>query len=322
MYARNRFWVFPKGTGSTSSRVIDASQSELPPSNVEKPSLNDSRANLPSEPGGVITECDGHDLVSAFNLDSFDFNDDISLSDDDDGSQETDRPGRTEGSSPEQKVAKQLFMDMGVYTRNRAFRLYASCKRGKFPHILQPLDNRQTDVAAATTPKSSLANSSVNDARLEQHSRPDAGYMEADPTKEEYKLFCKSLVCPYSRAEVQSCSSQRILPCRFHSNSFVGGSSGKTSSSTQNTRTRGEVRTKSSYPKLDAFVLQEISARSGRSAFIRSVSEFNKVPSPNAEQSDEQRPPSCVQLATLIYEIGGNRWCARLGRQHRSNHVM
>eukprot|EP00750_Incisomonas_marina_P028424 INCI6712.1.p1 GENE.INCI6712.1~~INCI6712.1.p1 ORF type:complete len:546 (-),score=72.15 INCI6712.1:75-1712(-) len=301
-----RFWVFPKGTGRTNSRIIDAPHSGSAVSSVDKVLLNRAQTLGPQT---SVQDDEALD-VAAFELDSFDFNDEISLSDD--GSDETNRSAAEEHRLADHHLTKQLFMDMGVYTRNRAFRLYASCKRGKFPHILQPLDNFKTNMHPEPLSTSSHANSS-SATKLEAN-MPDVGYMESDPTNEEYRLFCKSLVCPFSSTEVKSTASPRILPCRFHSYSFVGDSCAKISS-TRNARTQGEVRTKSPFPKLDAFVLQHISARSGRSAFIRSVTEFEAASADSAQNSSPK-------LATLIYEIGGNRWCARLQRQHRSNHVM
>ena len=40
------------------------------------------------------------------------------------------------------------------------------------------------------------------------------------------------------------------------------------------------------------------------------------------------RPPGrirqwrhCADSAQLLYDIAGSRWCGRVGREHRSNHV-
>ena len=203
----------------------------------------------------------------------------------------------------------QLFVDLGVYTRNRAFRLYASCKRGKFPHILQPLGTNMGD-----------------DFTSHQHGNFNSGWFPSDVSSPggESKLFLASLVCPMTRAEATAAAAAAaptaatrskfsLLPCPLGNQHDGNGNAGVKSSqggaSSSNCQSNGVfMESKSSpFPQLDKLVLAQL-ALHGNAGYIRAVVVF--------------RRPGSSEVKTVIFEIGGNRWCGKVGRSHRSNHVM
>ena len=198
-----------------------------------------------------------------------------------------------------QQQRKTLFVDMGVYTRNRAFRLYASCKRGKFPHILVPLRS-----------ENSANNNNANDSAP---TKPPRKWMSFNPMDEEKELFLASLVCPYSKAQLKTTPKLgTVLRCAVHAY-HERSKFRSTSSMGIGGRSRTvQVVNHTPFPKLDSFVLQHVnsfgSAGNG-AAYFRSVIPFY-------EDGETSR------MVRVIYEIGGSRWCGRIGRHHRSNHVM
>jgi hypothetical protein len=175
------------------------------------------------------------------------------------------------------------FLDLGVYTKNRNFRLFLSSKRGKH-RPLKWCPTSRFDPAQWIAPVGG----------------DPAGSRDAD---EDQRLFYASLV-----ANVPFSESLRLLTAPPVSAggpppgslapgldfSFLGSSGAKPSQ-------QGSSRDPSPYPQVDAFVLQWLHARDP-SARIRRWGVFG-------------------ESKVLTFDIQGYRFCENIGRPHRSNGI-
>ncbi|CAI5714830.1 unnamed protein product [Hyaloperonospora brassicae] len=192
---------------------------------------------------------------------------------------------------------KQLFIDTGVYTRNRMFRVLGSSKYKK-QAILCPL------------------NASLPSTELDQ------------------ALFLSTLVCPYPDLTAVKLEQQtkpfRLLRCKSsHAVSRSGRhliTSGARSIATSSVECQSSI-----YPALDAFVRSRATT-GGVQGEIRAVQMLypSSLDVPNAmpcemldqEQSAAIKTPSPPDPWMIIYHMMRNRWCANIGRPHKSNNVM
>ena len=188
---------------------------------------------------------------------------------------------------------KQLFIDTGVYTRNRMFRVLGSSKYKK-QAILCPLD------------------ASLSSTELDQG------------------LFLSTLVCPYpSLAAVKlkrPTKPFRLLRCKsshavFTSRRFF------TASGARSIATSSVECQSSTYPALDAFIRSRATT-GGIQGEIRAVqmlypSSSNMPTTLLWDKSEQERPASSwPNVQMVIYHMTRNRWCANIGRPHKSNNVM
>ncbi|KAK1947141.1 DNA-directed primase/polymerase protein [Phytophthora citrophthora] len=194
---------------------------------------------------------------------------------------------------PEEK--KQLFIDMGVYTRNRMFRVLGSSKFKK-EAILHPLN-------------------------------------ELSPSESELdlNLFMNTLVCPYPSLEAkeQQLKRSRLLRCET---SFTASGRSKrfTASGTKSLAVSSVECRRSIYPALDAFICSQATT-GGVQGEIRSIQMLmtNNSAMIAALPGQESTPaqPEYTSLATqhpwmITYHMARNRWCANIRRPHKSNNVM
>lgn len=159
---------------------------------------------------------------------------------------------------------KQLFVDLGVYTKNRNFRLYKSSKLGKNAAFSVAQDNE-------FVPKSN------------QH------------TTEEQRIFLASLISNVSF------TSQRILTCDAPEKTSNESRCSPRPRDPHGTELVGEHQA-SPYKELDDFVLKLVK-RDGVEGNIRRWTYF-------------------VSEQLLVYDVGKFRWCANVGRFHKSNNIM
>ena len=215
------------------------------------------------------------------------------------------------------------FIDLGVYTRNRLFRLMGSTKFGKRPDAALRIAsaNRFPFPEEFSNSKFYLPEmkASVEDDKSESNSNE----VEIDTTEVDFEQFCKShnweehataleqtLVVPaHVRKEnypllpdpevvLGDDSQQKSLLESFMRNRAGGNSS----ISVRPTCSHG----KSPLSKLDDFVVNTLGRRKG---LVGSISTFSL---------DIKQP-----LPTMIsYNMVGNRWCENVGRAHRSNNII
>lgn len=193
-------------------------------------------------------------------------------------------------SSEDDAQSLQLFIDTGVYTRNRMFRVLGSSKY-RSPAILN------------LWPKG------------------DA------PSELDRQSFLDSLVCPF--ASLQSFESQssvhpiRLLRCHESEDNrrllrFASSTGSRLSSNMQAIECRHSV-----FPVLDQFVRSQ-AIQGGIQGEIRSIQVL--IDMTNVTECD----PSETTIASLpterpwmlIYHMTRNRWCGNVRRAHRSNNVM
>ncbi|KAG7392264.1 hypothetical protein PHYPSEUDO_001368 [Phytophthora pseudosyringae] len=192
---------------------------------------------------------------------------------------------------------KQLFIDTGVYTRNRMFRVLGSSKFKK-QAILRPL-----------RPPPSTA------------------------SELEFDLFANTLVCPYPSIEAMTLSIQpkscHLLRCE-PSSAVLGRSRRFTASGTKSLTTSSAECRRSIYPALDAFIRSQATT-GGVQGEIRAIQMLMTNNSamlavlPGQECVHEQAEDTGTHAAIpwmIIYHMARNRWCANIGRPHKSNNVM
>ncbi|ETN17373.1 hypothetical protein PPTG_05187 [Phytophthora nicotianae INRA-310] len=193
------------------------------------------------------------------------------------------------GNDPVDK--KQLFIDTGVYTRNRMFRVLGSSKFKKHA-ILRPLNAAETEL--------------------------------------DLDLFVNTLVCPYPSLESmeldRKTKNYRLLRCessvvlqRSRKSTYAGAKS-ITSSSVECRR--------SIYPMLDAFIRSQATT-GGVQGEIRAIQMLMTSNStvlavlPGQEDVQEAEDNAAKpQPWMIIYHMARNRWCANIRRPHKSNNVM
>ncbi|TMW55997.1 hypothetical protein Poli38472_008645 [Pythium oligandrum] len=178
---------------------------------------------------------------------------------------------------------KQLFVDVGVYTRNRMFRVLGSSKYHKTA-VLRPL------------------NSSPSDHTL------------------DHTLFLRSLVCPYGSTDAarQASSPPRFLRCEDAATLKRYGPASLRAP--QQTMRSVESKT-SMYPHLDAFILS-LATTSGIQGEIRALHLLYPQVEDTSATSDPAAsidPPTPVKI---VYHMMRNRWCENIQRAHKSNNVM
>ncbi|KAG8200781.1 hypothetical protein JTE90_006363 [Oedothorax gibbosus] len=179
------------------------------------------------------------------------------------------------------------FCDDGVYTKNRNFRLFLSTKYGKnVPLVLSDNNQYRPDLKIGKPRFFQTIQTSCPDENLKRHYQMDE------------TIFYDSLVTYFRNGKTY----KRLLSC----DPF-----GKA-----NTASKGSLSSKlklgfsgvspsigpSPYPEVDEFISSVVKDEIS-SGFIRKWSYLD---------SEE----------VIIYDIGGFRYCARIGRHHKSNNIM
>ena len=196
------------------------------------------------------------------------------------------------------------FVDLGVYTRNRLFRILGSTKYGKPPDAALRIadvnqfpfpngfDNSKFYQASTSKKKNSVESSDSYESRQKEHD----DFCASLDWEDHAKSLALTLVVP-------AVDAGRILMEQSR------GSSSSQNISSDSVITRKQHKTMSrSYrggesplPKLDCFILQ-ISKRGGTDGKIRSWS---------MEGSH-----------SMSYQMSNNRYCENIGRAHRSNNII
>jgi hypothetical protein len=155
--------------------------------------------------------------------------------------------------------SRTALVDLGVYTKNRNFRIYGSSKLSK------------------NTP-----------LKLSQECKYDYG-------GDEEKLFLDSLVSnvpsKYEQTQVVGVpESQAASTGSSHDHEYYNALASSTGDAI------------SPFPELDEFVKKQVLARPGNRGYIRGWMLYESA-------------------SLLTYQIGGNRYCERIKREHKSNHI-
>ncbi|POM62298.1 hypothetical protein PHPALM_28565 [Phytophthora palmivora] len=190
---------------------------------------------------------------------------------------------------------KQLFIDTGVYTRNRMFRVLGSSKFKK-QAVLRLL-----------------------------HALP------ASATELDLDLFVKTLVCPYPSIEaMQAKRCCHLLRCE-PSPAALRRSRRFTASGSKSINTSSVECQRSIYPALDAFIRPQATT-GGVQGEIRAIQMLMTTNSailavlPDQESTQDQHEETNTAMQQypwmIIYHMARNRWCANIKRPHKSNNIM
>ncbi|KAG2847705.1 hypothetical protein PC116_g1849 [Phytophthora cactorum] len=188
---------------------------------------------------------------------------------------------------------KQLFIDTGVYTRNRMFRVVGSSKFKK-QAVLRSLN--------------------------------------ASGTELDLDLFMDTMVCPYPSLEamelLRKTKDCRLLRCES-SSTALGRSRQSTGSGAKSLTSSSVECRRSIYPALDAFIRSQATT-GGVQGEIRAIQLLMTSNSavlavlPGQEDAQDQAEDNAAKPYPwmIIYHMARNRWCANIGRPHKSNNVM
>ena len=214
------------------------------------------------------------------------------------------------------KDKQTCFIDLGVYTRNRLFRLLGSSKFGKPPSAaLRIADANEFPFPKGFTNDSFFVQAVKDRLRMQQQvdNDEDGGssddldaalqeFVAATDWSSHADALAETLVVPVNGSKIEN----PILP---FDESLLGNAQKKG----QTTRT-GDPKTtsmqsygSSPYPLIDDFVRNNLGARGGTQGSIRAWSMtrgVNEIPT------------------EITYQMTGNRFCERIGRFHKSNNIF
>ncbi|XP_054340100.1 DNA-directed primase/polymerase protein isoform X2 [Pongo pygmaeus] len=213
-------------------------------------------------------------------------------------SKKLERLGSAEQSSPDLSFLvvknnmgeKHLFVDLGVYTRNRNFRLYKSSKIGKRVALEITEDNKFFPIQSKDVSdeyqyflSSLVSNVSLNVNLTE---------VEGSSTEYSYLVFCVFQV------NTRFSDTLRILTCDPSQNKQKGVGYFNSIGTSETI----EGFQCSPYPEVDHFVLSLVN-KDGIKGGIRRWNYF-------------------FPEELLVYDICKYRWCENIGRAHKSNNIM
>lgn len=192
---------------------------------------------------------------------------------------------------------KGLFVDTGVYTRNRAFRLYLSSKAGK-QAILQPTGQRMLPANQAEPLSNRLSRMSFQSHEAPSHDGMlclTARLHKSAATPRQ--TFLASLICNVP-------PGARLLRCcpDAESQSAAAPGTGRRQPAHAATHPAHPSCGPSPYPALEEY-LTLMCREGGVQGRVRSWVAF-------------------PDIGVLLYNMRDNRWCANVGRPHKSNGVF
>jgi hypothetical protein len=187
------------------------------------------------------------------------------------------------------------FVDTGVYTKNRNFRLYLSCKRGKEnPLVLAP----QCEFSAETEDPNSQDLSKTGDS---------TAALDKDSEGYHHRLFQASLLTQVQHSmdgcRLLRCGSKASLDANPTSAPWISSVRASIPVPTAGATISGLARQQSPHPLVEAYVLRQLSQR-GVEPNVRRWAWFEAS-------------------KTLTIDIGGGyRYCERVQRHHKSNGTL
>ncbi|KAL7515657.1 hypothetical protein ACHAXN_013182 [Cyclotella atomus] len=219
-------------------------------------------------------------------------------------------------SSNDDDIKLTRFIDMGVYTRNRLFRILGSTKFGKRPDAaLRIADANEFEFPEefsnakfylpAINAISGANDNSDNDGGLEFDQFCKSHDWEGHATALECTLVVPAHttkldypILPDPESLLGDESQQKLVleagwRCRTNGSSF-------TLMRPSNTHGR------SPFPKLEEFIVNTLGQRKGLSGSIGTYSLGIQLPLPR----------------TISFNMVGNRWCENVGRAHKSNNII
>jgi len=236
---------------------------------------------------------------------------------------------------------KTCFVDLGVYTRNRLFRLLGSSKYGKspdcalhiadankfpFPHgfsndrfYLPAMTQSQTQTQTQTHSDNSNGGDNEDDSE---------GYNSVEKLKAltdwsaHAEALCQTLVVPLNGPKIDYLILPEIVDesgngggTKTTSEYFSSSKTGVTQTPLPKTYTfssSGHSFGASPFPYIDDFVSKELANRGGVQGSIRSWS---------LDYGPDDSKNKGVPVG-IAYSMCRNRWCECVGRFHKSNNIL
>ena len=200
------------------------------------------------------------------------------------------------------------FVDLGVYTRNRLFRLLGSSKYGKpasaslriaeTNQFAFPSDFSNDDFYAPSLMRRPETKELPIDVDIDNHVQQFE--TTVDWTSHAEALGHTLVVPPNS-----SLVDNPLLPLILNADAVVEARVAR--ATVPKLSSTVPSRGPSPYPALDDFILRELGSRGGVAGLIRAWS--------------VDRDNRAVSLR-VTYHMCNNRWCEAIGRAHRSNNIM
>lgn len=221
--------------------------------------------------------------------------------------------------STDDDVKLVRFIDLGVYTRNRLFRLMGSTKFGKRPDAALRIANANTFPFPAEFCNAKFFLPEF----ITSSDKSGCQDTEIGSNELDYELFCKSLnwedhatalestlvvpahttkigcpILPDVDGDLADNGLQRlVLKAGFRSWARQSALKSKRSSCSHG---------KSPFPSLERFIRDTLARRKGLEGSIYTFSLGLHQPIPR----------------TISYSMKGNRWCENIGRAHKSNNII
>jgi len=230
---------------------------------------------------------------------------------------------------------KTCFVDMGVYTRNRLFRLLGSSKFGKPPDCaLRLAESNEFRAPKGFGNKSfyvpSMAKPDTNDDDSDNLCANDES-AHRDAELEKFKalsdwspyaeVLCRTLVVPLNGKKID----YPILPdivddslkgSRTINEHFAGAPSTDKISTRSRYNTSSPRMGDSPYLFIDEFISSELANRGGVQGSIRTWT-LEYGPTMTGHNATRQSVP-----VGISYHMVHNRWCESIGRSHKSNNII
>jgi Herpesviridae UL52/UL70 DNA primase len=184
-------------------------------------------------------------------------------------------------------------LDLGVYTRNRIFRLLGSCKFGKAA-VLHIARSNQFDLGIAND--CVIRSGDVPDTESDVEEQIQESIRRTADWSDHARALAETLVVPLNSSKF----TYPLLPIAPEEAVTAPGPK-SVQPSTKRTGTAHQ-RGQSSYPAIEEYILDRFGDRGGTGGRVRVWSIF------------EDR--------TLSFQMVDNRWCENIGRQHKSNNIV
>lgn len=196
---------------------------------------------------------------------------------------------------------KTCFIDTGVYTRNRIFRLMGSVKYGK------PMS---AALRVSSTNQFPLGGYFGNTLSFSSSSEPnESNRISEDDLEKHATALADTFVVPINYLS----ANKGILPKISTDNKFDAYFRRKapTLKRSNGVSQQNTIGHSSPFPALDQFVTNNLGIRGGTQGHIRAC-----------EIGYETPIGSYLSHCILTYQMKGNRWCENINRSHKSNNIM
>jgi hypothetical protein len=255
------------------------------------------------------------------------------------------KPRKGEGSQQQQHQPVTPFVDLGVYTRNRLFRVLGSSKFGKttplqiskvnqFP-LYVPKNHHQSNVENETRNRNNV------DDDIDQPLSPTSSqlswddFVAANDWTYHAIAMAQTMIIPLGGMSKSATSKDVKVLTVPDLNGTFGGDTGTILPGTRNSAQQAKRvvlrypqqpsraailhpgglnnsarESTTPLPTLDEYVMTVLATRGGVQGVIRAWS-----------KDDSARTSGSTRRGSFTYQLCRNRWCELVGRPHKSNNI-